>query len=446
MRLSNEEAYQNNGGNMKRKILLAILLIVASALLFANGSAESKEKEIVTIWHCNTGKTGDAFQTIIDEFNEGIGKDFGIEIEAIYQGKANDVLTKVKASDDKTLPDIAQMDATAATDMNLSEYLVPAANLPISTANFVGSALSAYTSEKGLLALPFNASALLFYYNKTLFDSLTLSVPKTLDEFAAIASKLGETENGKVTRYAFAGIPTTYELTTFIGSQNGLSYLVNNKNGHTGTPTEVLFGTEGTYKAFLEKWKALYDTGYVGNITSSVSTEFAAGRTASMLASSSNLTTVLDSVGDAFEVGVAPVPMVNEKATGGTAIGGGGLFAFDDREATVKVLEYLTSASVQQFWSEATGYFPINAETFDSAEYASFVEENPLFAIAPEYAISSNPLLTNVWLPSAYQIYYSFQSNIQKVTAENMDIDKAVEEMVTIIEDALISYAEQNIN
>ena len=163
MRLSNEEAYQNNGGNMKRKILLAILLIVASALLFANGSAESKEKEIVTIWHCNTGKTGDAFHRIVDEFNEGIGKDFGIEIEAIYQGKANDVLTKVKASDDKTLPDIAQMDATAATDMNLSEYLVPAANLPISTANFVGSALSAYTSEKGLLALPFNASALLFH-------------------------------------------------------------------------------------------------------------------------------------------------------------------------------------------------------------------------------------------------------------------------------------------
>lgn len=431
---------------MKKTFSVIAILLMASISLFAMGNNEAEEHSTVTIWHCNTGKTGEAFDSIVETFNNGIGKEYGIEIDAIYQGKANDVLTKVKASDKDSLPDIAQMDATAATDMNWSEHLVLASNLPISTDIFLDSTLGAYKSEKGLLALPFNASALLFYYNKTLFDSLSLSVPKTLDEFTAIAPMLGEKDGDSVTRYAFAGVPTTYEMTTFIGSQNGISYMVNNKNGHEGTPTEVLIGKEGTYKEFLTKWKQLYDTGYVGNITSGVSTEFASGRAAAMLASSSNLSTVLSSVDGAFEVGVAPVPMVNENATGGTAVGGGGLFSFSDHESTVIVLKYLTSEEVQRNWAEDTGYFPVNKATYENETYLAFIEENPLFAVAPEYAAASNPLLTNVWLPSAYQIYYSFQANVQKVTAENMDIDKAVDEMVTVIEDALDSYAEQNIN
>ena len=124
-----------------------------------------------------------------------------------------------------------------------------------------------------------------------------------------MAPILGEKdENGNVTRYAFAGVPATYELGAFIGAQKGLSYMVDEENGHTGTPRNVLFEKEGTFAAFLEKWKKLYDTGYLNNITSGVSTEFAAGRTASMLASSSNLSTVMNTVGGRFEVGTAFVP------------------------------------------------------------------------------------------------------------------------------------------
>ena len=72
--------------------------------------------------------------------------------------------------------------------------------------------------------------------------------------------------SGKVTRYAMAGVPTTYELGAFIGAQEGLSYFVDNENGHAGTPTEVLFGKEGTFRNFLEHWKKLADTGYLNSI------------------------------------------------------------------------------------------------------------------------------------------------------------------------------------
>jgi len=328
--------------------------------------------------------------------------------------------------------------STAAKVMDHLQYIVTVDQLGIDTKYILPCGISSYTSEKGLLALPFNASALLYYYNKTLYDSLGVSAPRTLDEMAEVAKVVGE---AGVT--AFAGVPATYELSTFIGAQNGLSYMVNNRNGHDGAPTEVLFGKEGTYKAFLEKWKALYDTGYYSPIVTGVTAEFTSGRCAAMLASSSNLSTIIHSVDGAFEVGVARVPMVNEQATGGTVISGGALFTFTDSAAVKAVLEYLVSPESQVIWAQTTGYVPVNVKAYETSGYKSFLKENPQYKVAYEALLDSNPGLANVWIPSAYSIYYSFQSNVAQVL-EGKDIDTAVDEMVGIVEKAIGNFAAQN--
>ena len=430
-----------------KKAIIVLTILLSAAGIYAGGSTE--DDSVVTIWHSNSGALGTAFDEIVAEFNSTIGAGKGIEIEAIYQGAANDVLTKVKAAaavDTSTLPDIAQLDATAALDMMNSDYLVLPSVLGIDTSSIMPSALESLMSERGLLAIPFNASSLLFYYNKTLFDSLGLEAPATLDEFTEIAPLLGETDaNGNVTRYAFAGVPATYELGAFIGAQNGLSYMVDEENGHTGTPRKVLFEEEGTFAEFLTHWKKLYDTGYLNNITSGVSTEFAAGRTATMLASSSNLSTVINTVGGRFEVGTAFVPKTNEEATGGVNIGGGAMFSFTESENARIVLEYLISEDVQLEWAEKTGYMPVNTGLYDNAEYQEFLDGNPQFRVAMEQTASSNPKVTGVWIPSAYQIYYSFQSEIRNVTENGKSIEAAVHDMAATVQNALDEYAAQNI-
>ena len=66
-----------------------------------------------------------------------------IAIEAVYQGKANDVLIKVNvASGTDSLPDIAMMDATAAIDMNHSDYLVTVDELGLDVSNILKSGIS----------------------------------------------------------------------------------------------------------------------------------------------------------------------------------------------------------------------------------------------------------------------------------------------------------------
>ena len=203
-----------------KKITLLVLILVLPALVFASATKE-KAVNTVTIWHSAQGQNATVFEQITEEFNSTIGKDSGIQIEAIYQGKANDVLTKVNAASGTTeLPDIAMMDATAATDMNHSSHLVTMDSLGIDTSDILGCAISSYTSERGLLALPFNASALLLYYNKTVYDSLGLEPPRTLDDFISIISLTATTA-----RTGFSGVPATFELSTFIGAQNGCSYM-----------------------------------------------------------------------------------------------------------------------------------------------------------------------------------------------------------------------------
>lgn len=424
---------------MRKLTLIFIIAMAVAAPLLAAGGKENAETAKVTIWHSAQGSNATVFEEIAQTFNDTIGKEKGIEIEAIYQGKANDVLTSVNAaSGTGNLPDIAMMDATAATDMNHSQYLVTVDKLGIDTSDILACGISSYTSENGLLALPFNASALLYYYNKTLYDSLGVNPPKTLDDMVEVMKKTGTKD-----RAAFAGVPATFELTTLIGAQNGLSYMLNNRNGHDGAATEVLFGKEGTYKTFLEKWKAVYDTGFYSPITSGVTAEFTSGRCAAMLASSSNLASVINSVSGEFEVGVAKVPMVNEKATGGTVISGGALFSFTDSPAVKTVLEYMISPDVQAKWSEATGYVPVSTKAYETEAYKAFLEKNPQYKVAIESLLDSNPGLANVWVPSAYSVYYSFQSNIADVL-NGKDIDTAVSDMVAIVEGAIASYSAQN--
>lgn len=431
---------------MKR--LIAVSLVLLSLFSAAAGGTKESGVDVVTIWHSNSGRIGEAFDTLVENFNDTVGKENNVRIEAIYQGAANDVLTKVKATAQQStsmLPDIAQMDATAALDMKGADYLVTCDEIGIDTSSILASALKALDSDRGLLAMPFNCSSLLLYYNKTLFDEKGIEVPETLDEFASIAPELGERDsNGNVTRYAFAGVPTTYELGTFIGSQHGLSYMVDAQNGHFGTPSKVLFGEEGTFRNFLEHWKAFYDTGYVNNVTSGVRDEFAAGRAASMLASSSNLSTVLSTVAGRFEVGTAFVPKVDEEATGGVNIGGGAMFSFSAKPGVKLVLEYLTSPESQLYWAEQTGYMAINTELYDTDGYKAFLSDNPQFAVAMEQTLSSNPEVVGIWLPSAYQIYYSFQSEIRAVTENGKDIDEAVSSMVAIVQGAIDEYRNQN--
>ena len=444
---------------MKKITVFIISLLLVSLSIYAAGSSENSDVIHLVWWHSNSGVLGEATDALVEEFNKTTGAETGIEVEAVYQGSANDTLTRVKTvaqtgnTDD--LPDLVQLDATGVVDMSTYENIYYIDDLAAANGDdlsfMLDHALESMRYKGKVIGLPFNASTILFYYNKTLFDSLGYEAPHTLDELIEMAPSLIEKDaKGNISRYALANVPTTYELCAFIGMQNGLSYITDMKNGHEGTPTHTVFREEGTLKAFLEKWRELYQTGGLYNLTSGVSAEFAAGRTACMLASTSSLTSVLEAVGNRFELGVAPLPMVNEDATGGVNLGGGALFTFQkDSEREIAVwtfMKFLTSAQAQLYWHIETGYLPVNRYTYEMDEYNAHCEENPLFRVASDQLLASNPEVVGLWIPNAYQVYYSFQSNIRSMLEENLSIDETVSRMADEIDGYLDDFNEQNSN
>ncbi|NLK13215.1 MAG: ABC transporter substrate-binding protein [Spirochaetales bacterium] len=439
---------------MKRFVILAVIVLLALPMLFAQGQKASSPYTTITWWHPNSGLAGAATEELINSFNRTVGEELKIRVEAVYQGKANDVLTKLKpilqSKDQRDLPDLAQLDGSAVLDIRDSAQLITvnelAKNEPDYLSKIVEATRNSITYKNNILAMPFNASTILLYYNKDAFAKAGISEPpRTLDNVATIAAKLKQTDDkGRTTFWGIANVPTTYELMVWLGHQNGLTYLTDFENGHTGAPTRVLFDENGTMVNFLTKWQAIYDTGSLANLTSDLNGAFASGQVAMILASTSNLSTIASMVGDRFEVGVANMPMVDENATGGVNVGGGAIWAFDNGKnnqwAIWEFLKFATSAEEQLKWHIATGYFPVNVDTYDLPAFKAHLQENPLFGVASCQLMNSNPKLQGIWVPSSYQIYYAFQSGILKMLEEKQTPQEASKAIAQEINGYLQEY------
>ena len=424
---------------MKRFIILATIALLTIPMLFAQARKESEPYTTITWWHPNSGLAGTASEELIETFNRTVGKELKIRVEGVYQGKANDVLTKLKpilqSKDQRDLPDLAQLDGSAVLDIRDAAQLITIDELakddPGHLSRIVEATLNSITYRDRILAMPFNASTILLYYNKDAFAKAGIDrPPRTLDDVKTAAAKLRQTDDkGRTTFWGIANVPTTYELMVWLGHQNGLTYLTDYENGHTGAPTKVLFDENGTMVNFLTRWQAIYDTGSLANLTSDLNGAFASGQVAMILASTSNLSTIASMVGDRFEVGVANMPMVDENATGGVNVGGGAIWAFDtgknNQRAIWEFLKFATGAEEQLKWHIATGYFPVNVDTYELPELKAHLQENPLFGVASRQLMDSNPKLQGLWVPSAYQIYYAFQSGILKMLEEKQTPQEA---------------------
>lgn len=159
-----------------------------------------------------------------------------------------------------------------------------------------------------------------------------------------------------------------------------------------------------------------------------------------MAASTSNLTTMLAMTEGKFTLGVAPLPMVDEEATGGVNIGGGALYALDNgsghENAAWTFVHYAVSAEQQLAWHVATGYFPVNEGTYRLDAFKEHTAANPLFAVAIDQMRASNPKLQGIWVPSSYEIYYAFQKGISDMLVQ----DKSPEETTRDLADTINTY------
>ena len=423
------------------KKLLSLLL--ALALFMGLTACAQAETTRIVLWHSMSEEAGALMDKYVQEFNDTVGKEQGIQVEAVFQGTYAEAVTKMNGmlmnGQLDALPDVMQLDATGKVSFAAAEnaYTMDAALAEHPEADLSGilaPALTNWQLSGAQLGLPFATSTTVTYYNKTALEAAGFAAPETLTDIGKMAALAAD----GVTVYAC--VPNTPTLANWLGQLG--SDLVDNHNGTEGTATALDCVENGALAEFLTAWKDLYATGALANANASTD-EFVAGRQLIMTSSSSSIASLLGRIGEAFELGVSGYPRVNENAAAGATVSGSCLVMFDHgearRAAAWALTGYLTSADVQADFARGTGYLPANAAAAESEAWQALIAEYPQYEVGLRQLTETPDSMRSVTVGPSADFYYAIMNDI----SDMLDSDLSVEETVEILGDDLNGMLEQ---
>lgn len=183
----------------KGKIIKGIFIFSAAAIgLSGCGSSsplDPKNPTTLTIWHYYNGSQQSAFDALVEEFNDTVGKEKGIFVESFSQGSVSDLETAVRASINgdvgaDPIPDIFSSYADTAYEI---EQLGALANL---SDYFTEEELEQYVDsyiEEGCIAadgtlriFPVAKSTEIMMLNKTDWELFANETGASLDDLSTI--------------------------------------------------------------------------------------------------------------------------------------------------------------------------------------------------------------------------------------------------------------------
>lgn len=417
----------------------------------ADSASESKPNSTedpieIVFWHSFGGATGEALQSIIDNYNKTRGSEKGIKVSLVYQGYegTDKVLLAYQTKDTSNAPDInvgltSTIPSMMELDWNvdLSEYLNdPASEVSAGTFPEAMQRMCSYEGE--MVAVPFANSIPLLYYNADALKEAGFDgPPETLDELAEYTKALTlKDDAGNVTRYGLNVQIRRYQMVQFVVSQSPDSFFGDNEGGRTAPMTKIVAGEDGTMKNFLEKWQKMIETGGYKYVEDNMNEEFAQGLSAMLIMSSSRLGTIKDLVGDSFDFQTAYLPKVNADDNGGAAIGGSclNLFKLGDKarvDAAWDVIQYCLLPENQMTFSQASGYIPVNTAAYELPEMVKYYEEHPQYKMALDEMLAASP--------NAQEPLDLVYNDVQKVITDTMlefcegkrTVDATVEKITT---------------
>jgi sn-glycerol 3-phosphate transport system substrate-binding protein len=435
---------------MKKNFLTALLMASSLSAPALAGTTE------VVFWHPFSGATGEAFQSIVDDYNSDRGASQDIAVQAVFQGYqgTNKVTLAYQTKDLENAPDVnVGLTSTIPTMMELNwsvsaEDFMTAEGSELSKDDFYPAMQRATAFDGKMAAVPFANSIPLLYLNTAMLAEAGLDgAPETMEDVIAYTDALKVVKDGEVERYGLNMQVKRYQLTQFIVSQNAAAFFGDNEGGRAGAVTKITAGEDGTLRAFLEKLDALIETGGYKHIEDDIKSEFAQGLHAMVLQSSSKLGAM-----DALMPGqymTAYLPKVNAGDTSGAAVGGSSLNIFDrgDDErlnAAWDFVEFLMQPENQYKFNTASGYLPVTAAAGDYPAMQEFYAANPHYKVALDQLIDTNPMAQEPMELVYSEVNKIITSTMLDFGDRKLSVDQAVEKIVGGINAALDEYNEAN--
>lgn len=427
-----------------------------------SAGGDSASPVVVEYWHTMTGANETAINSVVQKFNDTVGKEQGIQVECIFQG--DDINEKLKtlyqAKDTENFPDCAMIANAGIPSIMDYEQVVPVGDLYaaggetlVAQSDLVANPARAASYQGKMIAMPFNGSAILLYYNKDMFRDAGLdpeNPPATIAEMAECITALMQTDgSGNVTRYGLNVAVRRYQMANWIGGQGEYNFFGDNEGGRAGMMTKVTFGEDGTLMNYLTEWEKVVKTGGYKEVEDNINEEFAMQLFGMAVMSSARIGKITELVGDSFEWGTAFLPKVNASDQGGVAVGGSSNIVFDRGDAAVRdaawyFVQYLASPEAQYDFCTQTGYIPINSQTFELEEMKTFLAENEKFAVACEEMQASNPNVQEPFDIINWELDSIIRDNMELFGAGEQDIQTTHDNIVNGCNEKLADYVKAN--
>lgn len=339
----------------------------------------------ITWWHGMGGANEQVINQIAERFNAAQS---ACAITPVSKGTYEEALASgIAAFRANQQPNVIQIfDAGAATIMNAPGATIPAEDLLTQHGHafdrdaFIPGVRWFYADADGkFMGMPFNSSAPIMYINDEALAAAGVEAPTTWAEFEAAAPKLVE-----------AGyIPLSASQLTWMFFENYFSrnnvQMATNANGYDTFDGTELLATQPEIIAFWERVKDWHDKGWFGFYGAGWADNqkpFEEGKVAFWIGSSGSFGGLSKTATMPFSADFMPYDETVEGGNTSTFIGGASLFAFSgkpeaENACTAEFFNFLTSADVQAFYHQATGYVPITTAAYEQSKAEGWYEEHP---------------------------------------------------------------------
>jgi sn-glycerol 3-phosphate transport system substrate-binding protein len=358
--------------------------ILAAALLLASFPAAAATE--LQLWHAMEGEPRVALETLAERFNASQA-DYRV-VPAYQGGYPETVAAGMAAHRAGKAPHMLQVYEVGTADMMAERaaykpiyQLAAETRLPLDKEAWFPPAAAFYSDAQGrLLALPFNSSTPLFYYNKDTFRKAGLDPEKPpatwYDLQPMLVALRVETE-----------CPYTTSWQSWVHLENISAWhnypFASANNGFGAGRAELLFNSHLMIRhvSLLSAWirSELFRYAGRGNDAERL---FATGECAVLTGSSAAYTSIRKAA--KFPLGVAALPHYDDfkGAPFNTLIGGAALWAMSGKTAAeyrgvARFMQFIASPEISAEWHKSTGYIPITRGAHTALQKTGFYQEHP---------------------------------------------------------------------
>jgi sn-glycerol 3-phosphate transport system substrate-binding protein len=377
---------------MRQTLVLVVLALCC-------GSAAAQQE--IRFWHAMGGALGAELGALVQRFNDS-QKEFRVAGE--HKGSYEDTMIGALAAQRAGAgPHLVQVSESGTAHMIAAKGAVRTVaqvfaenHERVEAKAFLPAVASYFSDDAGrLLALPFNISTPILFYNKDAFRKAGLDPEKAPQTWYEMPKAMGELVKAGY-ECAYTTVWPSWVQIENMSTWHNQDYATR-ENGLGGLDAKLIFNTHLMVRhvSMLASWaRAGYFT-YSGRRIEG-ERRFARGECAMVTAASSSYAGLRREA--KFDFGVAQLPYYDDirGAPHHSLIGGAGLWVLAGQKnaeyrGVARFLAWLAQPEVQAEWHQRTGYVPVTRAAYELTAQKGFYKNNPGHEIAIRQLLLNQP-------------------------------------------------------